>query len=101
VFRGSRLTCSATLEAADLSKLERYSPIGERYLVTKYEREAKTASGLLLSQTAAENQSKGKREGRKTSYVTWPIHLALNLESSHPVHLVKSCCSSKSPTPTH
>merc|ERR1712003_86050 len=55
-----RVTCLATLEAQDLSKLEKYSPLGERYLVTKFEREAKTDGGILLAQTAAENQSKGE-----------------------------------------
>lgn len=41
--------------------LVQYAPVGDRYLVTRYEREAKTDKGVLLSATAAENQSAGEK----------------------------------------
>ena len=80
---GRRLTCSALAEAEDLKNLMKYAPVGERYLVTKFEREAKTDAGILLAQTAAENQSQGE------NLLIGQVHAVPELEEGAPTASVK------------
>ncbi|QDZ18703.1 putative GroES-like chaperonin [Chloropicon primus] len=56
--RAGSFVSSATATEADLSK---YQTVGDRYLVTLLEREAKTDGGILLSAQAAENQAQGEK----------------------------------------
>mmetsp|Transcript_28316 Transcript_28316/g.59735 ORF Transcript_28316/g.59735 Transcript_28316/m.59735 type:complete len:133 (+) Transcript_28316:67-465(+) len=57
--RRPRVARMATAEAT--VNFSKYSPCGDRYLVTLYEREAKSDGGILLSATAAENQAAGEK----------------------------------------
>ncbi|WZN63943.1 10 kDa chaperonin [Chloropicon roscoffensis] len=53
--------CRATAEAEKTASLAKYQTVGDRFLVTLFEREAKTDGGILLSAKAAENKAAGEK----------------------------------------
>ena len=59
-FPGPRLLTLSTFLLDDLF-VPQYQTVGDRFLVTLFEREAKTDGGILLSAKAAENQAAGEK----------------------------------------